>query len=284
MSSAEVGGPTVGQPPANRGPRALFAAGLFMALLSYNRVARMDSVAYPRGLARWIDLSWAVQPAAQGVLVVMFLVALVAWVLRAREGAAAAVMIAVLWIAESLALSEWADDVGGNKAAVLPVASLFGYSVTRAWATRRGMAPITVERLAVEAACGVCAAAYCLAGVSKVWESGLMWASGSNLALHITVHGWRGVEALIPFRLAVAQLLPLCTVFGVGTLIVECGYLFFVVPALRKPLSIAATLMHLSIGLVMGLHHYDWMFVEIGLAWYVVGDQRGRMVGGTGAS
>jgi hypothetical protein len=225
-----------------------------------------------------------VQPAALWTMVGLFMVALVAWVARKREGAAAVVMIGLLWVAESLALSEWADDVGGNKAAVLPVASLFAYTVTQAWSRRRGDDAVRTERLAVEAACGVCAAAYCLSGVSKVWESGLMWASGSNLALHITVHGWRGVEALIPFRLAVAEILPLCTLFGVGTLLVECGYLFFVVPALRKPLSIAATLMHLAIGLVMGLHHYDWMFVEIGLAWYVVGDQRGRMTAGNGAS
>ncbi len=256
--------------PANRWPRAWFAAGLFMAMISYNRISRMESVPYPRGLAAWVDLGWAAQPSALAGLALLFLVAMVAWVVRVRETAAAVVMIAVLWIAESLHLSQWADDVGGNKAAVLPVASLLAYTVTRAWSRRRGDDALTVERLAVEAACGVCAAAYFLAGVSKISESGLMWASGSNLALHITVHGWRGVEALIPFRLAVAEVLPLCTLFGVGTLIVECGYLFFVVPALRKPLSIAATLMHLSIGLVMGLHHYDWMFVEIGLAWYVV--------------
>lgn len=254
--------------PRNGVPRAFFAAGLFMAWLSYNDVLSVDGLPYPRGLAAWVDLSWLVTPGAVAVQTAVFVAALFAWATRRSPEVAAAVLSVLLIVAEQLHMSQWDEDIGGNKAAVLPAAAMIGWVVTAAWARRRGRSADEAEVLGYEAACALAAACYFLAGAAKIDASGLMWASGSNLALHITVHAYNGVAWLMPFRLAVAEHLWLCTIFGVGTLIVECGYVFFLVPWMRKPLSIAATGMHLAIGLVMGLHHYDWMFVEIGLAFY----------------
>ena len=245
-----------------------------MAWVSYNDVVSTEGLRFPRGLAAVVDLSWLVSPVAVAMQTAVFLGAVWAWGARRFPAAAGLVMAVQLFLAEQLHLSQWPDDVGGNKAAVLPVAALLAWLATEAWARRRGRDALEVERLGYEAACGMAAACYMLSGLAKVDASGLMWASGSNLSLHITVHAYNGVSALTAFRLAVAEQLWLCTIFGVGTLVVECGYVLFLLPWMRKPLSIAATLMHLSIGLVMGLHHYDWMFVEIGLAFYVVGAHR----------
>ncbi len=247
-------------------PRTLLVLGLLATWGSLVRVLQVEGVPHARGLSAMVPLEALVSMPGFVVSTGLFGVAAAAFLWRRREGWAAVGMVLLYALMGHLQSAQWALEAHqANRALVLPGAALIVYALVRAWVLRRGHGRDRADAWGLEGACGVAAACYTLAGASKLLGSGTAWADGSNLAMHVAVHAHNGVAALLPLRMAVADSLALCEVFGTLTLTVEASFFLFVFPALRRPYALAAAAMHVGIALVMGLHHYDWMFVVLGL-------------------
>ncbi|MDP2307823.1 MAG: hypothetical protein Q8P18_17490 [Pseudomonadota bacterium] len=249
----------MGLPPAGR---VLVGLSLVLAWASLAKVLRVEGLPHPRGLAALVDLSVLVSPVAIGASSIVYAVALAAFVLGRRPDVAAAVLIGLLALGGHLQACQWPDGVGANGALTLPGAALSAWWLARRFGGTSGR----------EAACGIVAAAYPLAALSKVTSSGLEWAGAGNLSLHIASQSYVGWSALQPLRLAAAGSPALCGALGVGTLIIEAGVIAFVWAPARLPLAALVAAMHVGIALLMGLHHYEWMLVVLGLALWRKGD------------
>ena len=221
---------------------------------------------YPHGISALVDLSALSTGTAGLVLGGLFVGASAAFVWGWRPLRSAVVAAALLALAAHLQSAQWAPGSHqANRAVVLPGAALVAYAVAGLLARRQGRSAAAVDAVGIDAACGVAAACYAIAGGNKLLSSGLGWASDANLSMHMMVHSFGSAPGLGPLRQAVATTPWIASVAGTGTMLIECGFAFFVAPRLRRPLAAAAVAMHLGIGLAMGLHHYDWMFFALGL-------------------
>ena len=248
--------------------RICLGLGLIMAWFTLTRILRVDGTPHPRGLSAILDLSPLTTPMGFWLLTAVFTAAVLAFVLRWRACFGLGLSVALLALGGHILMAQWPGDLGVNGSLVLPGASGVACLLAVGWSRRRGADPPTMEINGLDAACGIAAAGYTLAAINKLIGSGLAWAGGSNLALHITVHAYSGIEALLSLRLAVADSLLLCSFFGVGTLLIEGSFGLFVFPRFRLVLALLAVSMHLAISLFVGLHHYDWMFLVLGLGLY----------------
>lgn len=238
--------------------RALVAAGALLAGLGLFVRLRWDGLSHPRGVAGLVDLGWLAHAPAQVALAVLLVVALAAFV---RWGGAAAALLAggVLLLSAWLHAWQWPPGSGVDNGVTLPAATLLAWGVGAFLAD-----PLQARRAGREAACGVVAAAYLLAVASKLHGSGPGWASGQNLALHIAIHdagGW-----LSPLRQWVVDSPRVTGLLGVGTLLIEGAAPLFLWERCRRPWAVLAVGLHVGISLLMGLHHYDWLLVVLGLA------------------
>jgi hypothetical protein len=162
--------------------------------------------------------------------------------------------------------------MGINGATMLPGAALLA-----SWVARRTTSNIQErDRRGVEAACGIVGACYAVAVSSKLWTSGFGWASAGNIGMQIATEAYLAPEPLRSLRLAAAASPALCATVGTATLFIEGGTLLFVLPAARVPMCVLLVGMHLGISVLMGLHHYDWMFTAVG--WALISSARQRRV------
>lgn len=248
--------------------RVLFVGSLFFAWMSVNVQLVGHSVEQGQTMNAHLRDAFPLPMAVSVALTLLFVTASVLFVMRRWEVWTGGLVVAMLAGGATLQDALWPGEIGENHAVVLPGVAVLAYLIGRGTGLRRGMDRATAERLGYEAACGVAAACYLIAGLSKVHMSGLAWASGSNLSLHMHVHALSGGAWMRPFRLAVAEHLWLCTAFGAGTLLIECGAVVYLWAPLRRPWSVLIGAMHTSIGLLMGLYHPDWMLMALALGFY----------------
>jgi hypothetical protein len=246
--------------------RTSVGLGLLLAWGSLGHVTRTAGMPYaPLGLDAL--------PMNGGIALGFTLVFLGAWTafVRGRAPDLAAVIIVMLFALGNQIL-EWQQPpgVGVNGATALPGAALTAWWVAR----RTSRTPDERTHRGVEAACGIVAASYALAMLSKVYTSGFTWASAGNMGMQIATQGYLVPEPFQSVRLAAAASTPLCAALGVATLILEGGALLFVLPALRVPIAALLVGMHVGISALMGLHHYEWMFTALGWALVSAGARR----------
>jgi hypothetical protein len=248
--------------------RGFLGLGLITAWGSLSQILRVDGTPHPRGLSALVDLSALATPVGFWSLTALFIAATAAFVLRWHQAWALGLAVGLLALGGHIQMSQWPGSLGVNGALVLPGAAGTACLLAAGWRRLQGADRQAMALSGLDAACGIAAAGYTLAAINKLDGSGLAWASGSNLALHITVHGYAGIEALLPMRLAVADNLLACAMLGVGTLLIEGSFGLFIAPRLRRPMALLAVAMHLGISLFVGLHHFDWMFLVLGLGLY----------------
>lgn len=223
-------------------PHLLHAAGLAVAGVGLLRRLRP-------GPAAWAPFPLELPAFLPGLFGLLHLLALGAFLGRRAPRLGAGALFLLLALGSTLVEWQWPPGVGVDNGLSLPALSALAWAIGGR-----------------EAACGTVAAGYSLAALSKLHGSGLGWATGLNLAQHISTHAWDGAPALLEARLALAASVPLCTALGAATFLIEGSAVLFLLPALRRPWALAAAAMHLGIALVMDLHHYDWMLVTLGLA------------------
>ena len=233
---------------------------------SFGRILDIQGTPHPRGLSALIELSFLTTAPGALVASAVFLLATGALVLRRWPVASAAVVVLLLVLGGHIQAAQWPPEAQqANRAIVLPGAALVAWIVAFLSARQQGQDTEQADATGIDAACGIAAACYTLAGLGKLLGSGMAWASGSNLSMHIMVHSYGSLPFLREFRQAVADTPALCAVAGTGTLLIECSFFLFVFPRLRRAYALAAVAMHLGIAAAMGLHHYDWMFMVLGL-------------------
>lgn len=236
--------------------RALVTLGALLAWASLGRVLRVEGMPH----APWGLDALPINAAVATVVSLVFAASCMAFVIRRWEDAAAGVMVVMLAAGTQVMAWQWPPGMGVNGATMLP-----GAALTAWWVARRVGGAIGREDRGIEAACGLVAACYFVAMSSKVATSGLGWASAGNIGLQIATQGYLG-EPLQSLRLAAAHSPILCSALGVGTLLIKGGALLFVVPGARGCVVALLIGMHLGISVLMGLHHYDWMFTAVGWA------------------
>ncbi len=240
-----------------RAGRVAVALGLAMAWLSFGRVLDVDGVPFAPGPLAALPMN----PLVASVASFVFASTLSAWASQRREDLTAALLVVLLAAGTQVQAWQWPGDEGANGATMLP-----GAALTAWWVARRFGGPAAVrDRRAVDAACGMVAGGYFVAAASKVAGSGLAWASAGNIGLQIAAQAAIVGGPLHTLRAAAAESPVFCGLLGVATLVIEGGAVAYVWPPARPWLTVAIVGMHLGIGLLMGLHHYDWMFTTLGL-------------------
>ena len=229
--------------------RVFVGLSLLISWLSMSSMLSENGLPYP--------LSLLLHPISVVALTLAYLAASAAFVLRFQQGLAGVMAFALLALGAYLEAYRLPAGVGHSK--FLPGAALAAYLVAYLAAKRQRVEQR--ESQGQEAACGIVGAAYALAAISKLWNSGLSWASGRFLALLIAGHSYLGPDFAQPLRLAIANNPILCRFLAATTLMIECSGPLFIWPPARKPYAIAATIMHLGIGLLMGLTYLDWIFL-----------------------
>lgn len=241
-----------------RAGRLLVGLGLLMAWASLGRVLRVDGLPYaPFGLN-----ALPMNGAITGGISLVFAGAWVSFVRGRAVDAAAGVMVVLLALGAQVQQWQSPGDTGVNGATMLPGAALLAW-----WLARRSTRdPEAREHRGIEAACGVVAACYAVAVASKLYMSGFGWASAGNIGLQIATQAYLAPEPVQSLRLAAGASSVLCGALGAGTILIEGGAILFVIPAARTWIAALLLAMHLGIAVLMGLHHYDWMFTAVGWA------------------
>ncbi|GDX80615.1 hypothetical protein LBMAG42_24260 [Deltaproteobacteria bacterium] len=251
-----------------RAGRLVVGLGLAMAWASLGRVLRVEGLPYaPFGLD-----ALPMNAGIGGVASVVFVAAWLAFVRDWRADRAAGALVTLLALGAQAQRWQAPADTGVNGATMLPGAALFAWWVAR----RTARDPLAREERGIEAACGLVAACYTVAVASKLYMSGLGWASPGNIGLQIATQAYLAPEPIQSLRLAAASSGLLCGALGVGTILIEGGAILFIFPAIRAPIAALLVAMHVGIAVLMGLHHYDWMFTAVGWALVSAASRRDR--------
>jgi hypothetical protein len=239
-----------------RGRWALGAALALSWLGVSFEVLSVHGLPYAHGAAALLE--WLVAPAPWVVLSLVFFGALAAFLLRRWQGVAAVVATLLLALALHLQVSQWPGESGVRHAPLMPAAALGAYGL--AWLfTKR-------ERTAHEAACGVVAAIYFLAGVAKLEVGGLHWAQGGQLALLIAERSVDVPAWLAALRRGFALSPGLCSALAATAVAVECAGLLFVWPRARSAYAVAAIALHAGIAVLMGYVYVHYVLTVAALA------------------
>ncbi|MDP2314655.1 MAG: hypothetical protein Q8P41_17255 [Pseudomonadota bacterium] len=222
-------------------PRLLLALALLLAMIEVG----LNAPAIVPAWASW--LAGAVH-----------VVGLAWWVRAPRSVAAGALALLPLLVGGILegALS----PSGVHHGKILPVVALAGWLVAQ---VRGGP---DADRNAVEAACGLTAAAYALAAYAKLAGAGLLWFDPDYLGLLLVERAVGAPAPLAALRLAVAEQPTLCVLLAGGALLTEASGALFVWAPARRPVALALLAMHAGIALLMGYVYVSWALVVVALA------------------
>ena len=128
----------------------------------------------------------------------------------------------------------------------------------------------------VEAACGVVAATYVLAGVAKLTGAGLNFLDPDYLGTLVLERSFLVPGGLSTLRQFVAESPLACTTLAALTLAAELGAVLFVVRRYRLRVAVVLAAMHVGIWITMGYTYISWVAVLLGLA-TIVGSEAPRL-------
>ena len=198
---------------------------------------------------------------ALGLGLALGLVALAGrWCVRddERAGWAIVALFGVAWLIERASAE---SHQGVRHGSLLPVSALIGALAAPRLTGRRS------AELTQEAAWGAVAAIYTLAGLSKLFGSGLGWFAPSNLGLLILERAADAPAPLVGLRLAVAGSPALCVALATGALLAELGGALLLWPRARPFVALALVFTHVGIAALMGYVYASWAIVLIALTW-----------------
>ncbi len=203
------------------------------------------------------------------------------WLTLVDAGPAAADVVgAGAWIGVAVAAIgalDWARNPARKRglwAFALPLAAwaFAEQSFTAQGVTHGKLLPVGVALAmalsGTEAACGVVAAIYTLAGIAKLRGAGALFCDPDYLGTLVLERAFHVAAPLAQLRLALAESRSLLTLVALGTLILELGGSLFVFHRARRPLAFALVLMHAGIAVAMGYVYVQWAAVVLGLAFW----------------
>ncbi len=201
------------------------------------------------------------------------------WLALVDAGPAAAeVLGAGAWLGvgvAALGALDWVHDPTRKRglwayALALAAWSLAEQHFTAAGVTHGKLLPASVAlALALsgaEAACGVVAAIYTLAGIAKLRGAGALFLDADYLGTLVLERAFHVAAPLGQLRLALAESRVVITLLAAATLVLELSGALFVFRSARRPLALALVLMHAGIAVAMGYVYVQWAVVVVGLA------------------
>lgn len=221
---------------------------------------------HPWGLARLVDLSFLLQPAAWSGLGVLYFAALAAFLLRIREDLAGWAVFAVLAVLVTLEMST-RDIFMPNLESMLGGDMLLAWLVGRAVAERRGLTGAEQDAYAHEVVAGVFGALLTIAAGSKLAAAGLDWVAGTRHCSVMYEHGMLRGGALGAARLAIAEQYWLCSIGAVYVLVVEGVGFAMIWPALRRTYATLLAFVFLFLAAFLAIFEVSWPMMGFALAW-----------------
>lgn len=121
-------------------------------------------------------------------------------------------------------------------------------------------------RRGVDYACGIVAALYVWAGMIKLMVGGLAWASQGNIGMLVLERSFIVSGALSHVRLGAASIPGFVNALGTLAVLIEVSGLTMLIPEWRLRFALTVTLMHLSIGMLLGYFFVEWCLFSIAMA------------------
>lgn len=241
----------------------LFALGLVVAWAnSAVHVALSDRPLYMMSRRMFEGRVRASRLVAVGVPTIFFLVLVACFVAGVWPEVVALALLLSLFGIRRWEIAQWEGDVVVRLGKYAPAAAcLLGWLVTQPVVRALGFSIEEGRRLGWDAACGVLGGAYALAAVSKLRESGIVWAEARYQALLVAERGFSGPAWVRSLRLAVARSPSASRFVGLTGLWVEVLALAFVVPDARVVVLAAVIAVHVGFVVLLGYFEPEWILV-----------------------
>lgn len=162
--------------------------------------------------------------------------------------------------------SLWPGDVGVRHAGRLAVATLGGWFIAYVFTHRQ--TPTGRAICAHHAACGIAAAGYVIAGITKLHLSGTSFIDGGNLALLVAERSFDGPGWLQGLRAWVASQAILCSVLASFALTLELCGVAFLWPRARRTYTVVAATFQVGVILLLGYLVLEWVILLAALAFF----------------
>ena len=229
-----------------------------------SRTQALDVLPHPSGLAAIVPLAWLSTPPAQIAAVAAVVLMLALFVRgRAMQLSGLAVFVIVLAL-NSVARSMTPGDEAGSQGSQVPCTTLAAWIVGSAIAPRLGR---DRDELGTSLACGIVAAGYTMAAISKLLARGVDWVDGPTLALMIYERAPSSIEPLASLRRAVSGTPWLCSGGMGAVLLLEASGALFLFRRARRAYAACIVAFHVSSGLLLGYPHVEWALMTVAWAW-----------------
>jgi hypothetical protein len=254
----------------SRWNRVLLAVALLVASCGMlDGTGSVDRLPHPRGLAALVDLTPLTTDAGRMGAVALMVVLLGVFVSGRSTQLVGWAVVLLAWCEHDVESSVHQLATDHGQGSQEPFTTLIAWLIGVAIAPRLGK---DRERLGSALACGVVASGYTMAGLSKLWHSGLGWVDGRAMALMMYERIPGAWPPFAELRGFVAGHVTLAGLSMAVALVVElAGFLWLFRPA-RRPMMVAAVVMHVAIGIFLGYFHPDWAMTAI--AWGVAAGGR----------
>jgi hypothetical protein len=250
--------------------RCVLAIGLWLEwMASMTNALQAHSLPYTRGA----DMEAEVVPGrlalALGALAAVLYASLFLFARGWEIGWTGLTAVAVIAVGRQIEKRQWPEGVVIGLGNYYPSAgALLAFLIVR-WLAGGPVA--AREAHGWEAGCGVLAACFTIAGMTKHRKSGWGWTGGRNMALLIAERSYKGDSWVYRLRAKVASYPRACGVVAVGSLLLEdCGFLYMVHP-IRAAFAAATTAMFAGILVLLGYIEVHWVAAVIALTLLTAG-------------
>lgn len=183
----------------------------------------------------------------------------------ARVWVGIALFVAMLAIRRA-EIVQWKGDIVVRLGKYVPTAAcLLAWLVAQPALLFAGYAEEEARVLGWDAACGVMAGAYVLAGIAKLRESGVQWAESKYQALLVAERAFAGPAIVRSTRLAVARSRFASRIVGIAGLATEFLAIGLVVPVLRPIVVALVLVLHAGFVVLLGYAEYEWVVVIVSI-------------------
>ena len=174
--------------------------------------------------------------------------------------------LVALGVVRRFEIAAWPGDIVVRLGKYAPSAAcLLGWLVAYGVARGRGASLSHAEKWGFEAAAGVLASVYVLAGIAKLRESGWGWVRARQHALLIAERAYTGPGWVRGVRLWVARSRGLCALVGLAGLFIELGAVAYLWPDARPMVAVLVIGLHGGFKLLLGYSEPELIFLWVAL-------------------
>jgi len=230
-----------------------------------------DSLMHPRGLATVVNLDFFTQWSVWIPLSLFYFLMVILFFLRIREIWTGTAIFLLIGLVTFLELCTKQADIPAH-------GKLLPSFVVASWVLGlflfRKESPLERERKAQEIACGVFAALFTLAGLSKLQAMGWGWTDGNLHAMLFFERSYNApVQLFGEIRYWISHYPALCGLGAATVLVMECAGVLFVFPRTRKLYAWFAVFALVAMMVLVAGRNLGWILIILALAYSRIGDK-----------